>query len=81
MVDAAADAPERSFVASENEVVIVVSSLSARTRSTPGSCWARAPQPGLILHAREAYAEAKPVESTAALRALPVKHCRSVGGE
>jgi transcriptional regulator with XRE-family HTH domain len=81
MVDAAADSPERFFVASESEAVIVVPSLSGADPFDTGIVLGPDASAGLILHAREAYAGAKPVETAAALGALSVKHHRSAGGE
>jgi len=81
LVDTAADSPERFFVASESEAVIVVPSLSGADPFDTGIVLGPDAAAGLILHAREAYAGAKPVESPAALAALSVKHRRSAGGE
>jgi transcriptional regulator with XRE-family HTH domain len=80
IVDDVLEAPERFFVASESEAVVVVPSLSGAESFDTGVVFGPPAALGLVQHAREAYAAARKVETPAEVAALPVVTEWAAGG-
>jgi transcriptional regulator with XRE-family HTH domain len=73
IVDNVLDAPERFFVASETEAVIVVPSITGAESFDTGIVLGPAASLGLVQHAREAYAAARKIETPQAISRLQVR--------
>jgi transcriptional regulator with XRE-family HTH domain len=69
---AAPDRPERWFVASENEAVVVIPSLTAADAFDTAVVLGPVAARGLVAHAREAYAAARHLDSAAAVDGITV---------
>ncbi|MDN3263251.1 hypothetical protein QWJ26_26235 [Streptomyces sp. CSDS2] len=65
---------ERFFVASETAAVVPLPSFHGADGFDCGVLLGREAAVGLVHHGREACASARPVETTEAVRALPVRH-------
>ncbi|MEU1668427.1 hypothetical protein ABZ547_33580 [Streptomyces sparsogenes] len=68
------EALERFFVASETQAVVPLPSCHGAEGFDCGVLLSREAAVGLVHHAREACAPARPVETSQAVRALPVRH-------